>query len=159
MVLLFCGSNIDWADVRKARDVVMNIVDELKTLVGPAGWTTDPHELEPHLTEWRETWRGNTRIMVSPDSADKVAEVVRACRRTGTAIVPQGRETPALCGGAIPDPDGSQVLLSLSRMNRVRRVSADDHSMVVEAGCTLADVQGGCPPRRQVLSTEPCRGG
>ena len=118
----------------------MTIVEQLKELVGPAGWVTDPHALEPHLTEWRDTWRGNTSIMVMPDSVEQVSEVVHACQRSGTPIVPQGGNT-GLCGGAIPDPDGSQVLLSLSRMNRVRDLSADDHSMIVEAGCTLSDVQ------------------
>ena len=118
----------------------MTLIEELQNLLGPSGWITDEHALEPHLTEWRDTWRGKTPIMALPDSAEQVAEVVRICRRSGTAIVPQGGNT-GLCGGAIPNPDGSQVLLSLSRMNRVRRVSADDHSMIVEAGCTLSAVQ------------------
>jgi FAD/FMN-containing dehydrogenase len=114
--------------------------DELKRIVGDGGWTTDAHELEPHLTEWRDTWHGETLIMVTPDSTEKVAAIVAACRFAGVAIVPQGGNT-GLCGGAIPDRSGEQVLLSLSRMNRVRSISPDDHSMVVEAGCTLASVQ------------------
>ena len=118
----------------------MTIVEELKQLVGPGRWITDSHALAPHLTEWRDTWHGNTPIMVSPDSVEMVADVVRACQRRGTPIVPQGGNT-GLCGGAIPNADGSQVLLSMSRMNRVRQVSPDDHSMVVEAGCTLLEVQ------------------
>jgi FAD/FMN-containing dehydrogenase len=121
------------------RDFQM-LIDDLKQIVGAGGWTTDPQELEPHLTEWRDTWRGETPIMVAPDSTDKVAAIVAACGSAGVAIVPQGGNT-GLCGGAIPDPRGRQVLLSLSRMNRIRSVSPDDHSIVVEAGCTLAGVQ------------------
>jgi len=121
------------------RDFQM-LIDDLKQIVGDGGWTTDPHELEPHLTEWRDTWRGETPVMVAPDSTDKVAAIVAACGSAGVAVVPQGGNT-GLCGGAIPDPGGQQVLLSLSRMNRIRSVSPDDHSIVVEAGCTLADVQ------------------
>lgn len=116
------------------------LIDELKKIVGPQGWTTDPQSLEPHLTEWRESYRGNTPIMVSPASTDEVAAVVKACKAGMTPIVPQGGNT-GLCGGAIPDADASQVLLSLSRMNRVRSLSPDDYSIVVEAGCTLAQVQ------------------
>jgi len=116
------------------------LTDQLKSIVGAGGWTDDPHDLEPHLTEWRDTWRGETLLMVSPDSTGKVAAVVAACREAGTAIVPQGGNT-GLCGGAIPDPDGSEVLLSLSRMNRIRKLDPADHSVVVEAGCTLAAVQ------------------
>ena len=116
------------------------LIDKLKSIVGSDGWTTDPHDLEPHLTEWRDTWRGATPIMVAPDSTAAVARVIVACREAGVAVVPQGGNT-GLCGGAIPDPDGSQVLLSLTRMNRIRSLSAPDHSMVAEAGCTLANLQ------------------
>lgn len=116
------------------------LIDELKFIVGDGAWISDEGELEPYLTEWRDTWRGRTPIMVSPDSTARVAKVVQACRRANTAIVPQGGNT-GLCGGAIPDPGGDQVLLSMARMNRVRSISPDDHSIVAEAGCTLASVQ------------------
>jgi len=116
------------------------LIDELKIIVGPDGWTSAPAELEPHLSEWRDTWHGETLIMVSPDSTEQVANVVTACRRAGAAVVPQGGNT-GLCGGAIPDSSGTQVLLSLSRMNRFRSISPNDHSMIVEAGCTLARTQ------------------
>jgi len=118
----------------------MTLIDNLKAIVGPGGWSTDPQVLEPHLTEWRDTWRGATPIMVSPDATAKVAAIVAACRDAKVAIVPQGGNT-GLCGGAIPDPSGSQVLLSLSRLNRIRSISPADHSMVAEAGCTLASLQ------------------
>ncbi len=116
------------------------LVDQLKDIVGPSGWTSDAHDLEPHLTEWRGTWHGKTLLMVSPESTEMVADVVRACAKCGTAIVPQGGNT-GLCGGAIPDETGKQVLLSLSRMNRIRSVSARDYSLCAEAGCTLASIQ------------------
>ena len=116
------------------------LVDELKAIVGPRGWTTDAIELQAHLTEWRDELRGETAIMVSPASTAEVADVIRACSTAGVGVVPQGGNT-GLCGGAIPDQTGAQVLLSLSRMNAIRHVDAEDFSMVVEAGCILADVQ------------------
>lgn len=116
------------------------LIDNLKTMVGAGGWTTDPSELEPHLTEWRDTWIGKALIMVSPRSTGEVAAIVRECSSVGVAVVPQGGNT-GLCGGAIPDDSGEQVLLSLSRMNTIRSVSPQDHSIVVDAGCTLASIQ------------------
>lgn len=116
------------------------LIENLKQIAGPGCWVTDAGELEPHLSEWRGTWRGVTPIMVSPDTPQKVAAIVRACAAAGTSIVPQGGNT-GLCGGAIPDASGNQVLLSLSKMNRIRSVDASDYSMVAEAGCTLASLQ------------------
>lgn len=116
------------------------LVKELKDIVGPSGWTSDAADLEPYLHEWRDTWHGKTLLMVAPDTTEQVAAVVGACARSGTAIVPQGGNT-GLCGGAIPDASGQQVLLSLSRMNRIRSISPQDYSLVAEAGCTLESIQ------------------
>lgn len=116
------------------------LIDDLKSIVGEGGWTTDPVDLEPHLTEWRDTWSGKTLLMVAPNSTEEVAAVVGTCHRAGAGVVPQGGNT-GLCGGAIPDDSGQQVLLSLSRMNNIRSVSPDDYSIVADAGCTLSAIQ------------------
>jgi len=115
-------------------------LDELKAIVGTSGWTTDATELEPHLTEWRDRVRGKALIMVSPASTAEVSAVVKTCAKAGVGIVPQGGNT-GLCGGAIPDDTGEQVLLSMSRVNEIRTIDPNDFSMVAEAGCVLADVQ------------------
>lgn len=116
------------------------LIDDLKAIVGTSGWTNDPDELLPHLTEWRDIYHGETLLMVSPDSTEKVSAVIKACAANKTAVVPQGGNT-GLCGGAIPDETGQQVLLSLSRMSAIRSIAASNFSMIVEAGCILADVQ------------------
>ncbi len=116
------------------------LIDELKSIVGTSGWTSDADELLPHLTEWRNLFHGETLLMVSPDTTEQVSAVIKACAAGNTAVIPQGGNT-GLCGGAIPDQTGQQVLLSLSRMNAIRAVSRNDFSMIVEAGCVLADVQ------------------
>jgi len=116
------------------------VIDRLKETVGPKGWETDPERLQGNLTEWRGTWVGKTAIMLSPATTDEVSTIVRLCREAGVAIVPQGGNT-GLCGGQIPDETGEQVLLSLTRMNRIRSVDPTDYSLVAEAGCVLADIQ------------------
>ena len=118
----------------------MSLLDELKSAVGPGNWVTDPESLQPHLSEWRDIWNGRALAMLQPDSTHKVSQIVKLCARDRVAIVPQGGNT-GLCGGAIPDESGQQVLLSLSKMNRLRNVSPGDHTLIVEAGCTLAEVQ------------------
>lgn len=115
-------------------------LDALKDIVGPAGWVADEAALEPHLTEWRGTFRGRTPLMLLPESTAQVAAIVAECARSGTPMVPQGGNT-GLCGGGVPDDSGEQVLIGLSRMRRIREVFPDDFSIVVEAGCTLAEVQ------------------
>jgi FAD/FMN-containing dehydrogenase len=76
--------------------------------------------------------------VVLPGTTDEVAAVVRACAEAGVAIVPQGGNT-GLCGGATPT--GGEVVIVLTRLNRIRAVDADNNSITVEAGCTLHAVQ------------------
>ncbi|MGI9201401.1 MAG: FAD-binding oxidoreductase, partial [Woeseiaceae bacterium] len=116
------------------------LLDDLKTIVGPSAWLTDQDELLPFLTEWRGAVEGRTAIMLLPDSTEQVSKIVAACSAAGVGVVPQGGNT-GLCGGAIPDSSGEQVLLSLSRLNKIRTVNADNFSMTVEAGCILATAQ------------------
>jgi FAD/FMN-containing dehydrogenase len=116
------------------------LIERLKEIVGEHGWTTAPAELEAHVTERRGAVHGKTGIMVSPSTTSQVADIVRACAGANVDIVPQGGNT-GLCGGAIPDATGDQVLLSLSRMNSIRSLDASDFSIVVDAGCILADIQ------------------
>lgn len=116
------------------------LLDNLKAIVGAGGWTCDPEALEPYLTEWRNVLRGETRIMVAPSTTDEVSRVVSACASERVGIVPQGGNT-GLCGGAIPDETGDQVLLSTARLNRIRSINPQDYSMVVEAGCILSAIQ------------------
>ncbi len=116
------------------------LLDTLKSIVGPKGWSTDPDLLKLHLREWRDQYLGSTPLLVFPSSTEQVSEVVKACRAAGNALVVQGGNT-GLCGGAIPRVDGDEILLSMSRMNRIRSVSASDFSMVAEAGCILETLQ------------------
>ena len=116
------------------------LVDELKAIVGADGWTTDADELEPHVTEWRNRARGKALIMVSPASTAEVAAVVKACAGAGVGIVPQGGNT-GLCGGAIPDNSGRQVLLSMSGLDEIRTIDAGVFWRVAEAGCVCAEVE------------------
>ncbi len=97
-------------------------------------------DLAPFETDWRKRYKGIASAVVRPGATKEVAEVVRACAAAGVAIVPQGGNT-GLVGGATPDPSGTQVVLSLTRLNRIRAVDADNLTLTAEAGCVLQQVQ------------------
>ena len=105
----------------------------LKALLGDKGWSDDPDIIAPHLVEWRGRWRGETPLLLKPSSVDDVANIVGWCASHRVAITPQGGNT-GLVGGQIPQ---GEVLLSLTRLNRIREVSPADDVLVIEAGATL----------------------
>ncbi|PJK27762.1 FAD-binding oxidoreductase [Minwuia thermotolerans] len=121
-------------------EIARGTIERLIAVVGPQGAITDPDDMAPYLVEWRDKWRGKSALVLRPSSTAEVAEIVRICAETGTAIVPQGGNT-GLVGGSIPFEGGDEIVLSLGRMNRVRAVDPLNDTITVEAGCVLADVQ------------------
>jgi FAD/FMN-containing dehydrogenase len=109
-------------------------------IVGGAHVLSAPADIEPFLEDWRGRFRGAARAVVKPGSTDEVAAVVRICAETGISVVPQGGNT-GLSGGAVPDESGTEILMSLVRMNRVRALDAANATITVEAGMPLAAVQ------------------
>ena len=112
----------------------------LVAVVGAAQVLTADDDVAPYLTDWRGRFRGRARAVVRPQSTAEVAAVVAACAEAGAPIVAQGGNT-GQCGGATPDQGGAAVVLSHTRMNRVRAVDPDNATLTVEAGVTLAAVQ------------------
>lgn len=110
----------------------------LRQIVGEAFVIFEPSEIAPYSTDWRGRYSGAPLCVVRPDNTTQVSAVLAACATAGVPVVPQGGNT-GLCGGATPI--GGEVLLSLTRMNRVLAVDAENNTMSVEAGCTLHAAQ------------------
>ncbi len=115
------------------------LLDALRAIVG-APQVLAEGDLSAWEIDWRRRWRGKALAVVRPGSSAEVAAVVRACAAQGVAIVAQGGNT-GLVGGGVPDASGSQILLSLRRMNRVREIDAANLTLTAEAGCVLQAVQ------------------
>jgi FAD/FMN-containing dehydrogenase len=110
----------------------------LKEIVGRRGFSEEASVIAPHLEEWRSKYKGTSPLILQPDSTEQVSRILAVCNETTTPLVPQGGNT-GLVGGQIPF-DG-ELLLSLERLNRIRSVDVENHSMAVEAGVVLATAQ------------------
>ncbi|MGZ3256801.1 MAG: FAD-binding oxidoreductase [Croceibacterium sp.] len=105
-------------------------------LLGPRGFTRDPELVGPWLTDWRGRYAGKALALASPASTAEVAALVRLCAEHRVPIVPQGGNS-GMCGGATPDESGHALLLSLRRMNAIRRLDAGAREAECEAGVIL----------------------
>ncbi len=122
-----------------------DLLSRLAARLGPAGFSTDPADLSPWLTDWRRRITGSAAALVAPASADEAAFVLAAAAGEGVAIVPQGGNS-SMVGGATPagigpDGEGHALLVSMRRMRTIRGVSAQDNAIVADAGVILADLQ------------------
>jgi FAD/FMN-containing dehydrogenase len=116
-----------------------DFLDALRALLG-APYVQVDGDLSAYERDWRKRWSGRALAVARPGTTAEVAAVVRLCAEHGVALVPQGGNT-GLVGGSTPDPSGTQLLLSLSRLKRVREIDAANLTMTVEAGCVLQAVQ------------------
>jgi FAD/FMN-containing dehydrogenase len=114
------------------------LIESLSAIVGPENVLKTQTDIEPYLHDWRNRYHGSAQCVVRPATANEVASVVAACAQAGVGVVPQGGNT-GLVGGGIPRDN--EVLLSLTRMNRIRHVDADNNTITVEAGAILQQVQ------------------
>ncbi len=115
-------------------------LEKIRAVVGSAGCLEQPADTEPYLKDFRGLFRGRAALVVCPKDTQEVSAVLAICNQHGIGVVPHGGNT-SYCGGATPDASGAQLVLALKRLNRIRRVEAFDHAIVVEAGCVLAQVQ------------------
>jgi len=106
---------------------------------GPKAVVTDPADIEPWLTDWRGRYHGRSQAILAPASTEEVATIVKLAAEHRVPLVPQGGNT-SMVGGATPPPEGSAVILSLRRMNRIRSISAESNTAIAESGVILADL-------------------
>jgi FAD/FMN-containing dehydrogenase len=127
-------------DATATREIPSGLLPRLRDIVGARGLLTDPADTAPYAEDWRHLYRGRTAAVVRPATTDEVAAVMRACAAAGVPMVPQGGNT-SMVGGAVPSEDGSELVISLARLNRVRDLDAVDLTLTIEAGATLKSAQ------------------
>ena len=123
---------------------------------GPKAVVTDAEAIAPWLTDWRGRFHGDSPAILAPGSTEEVAAMVALAAEHRVPLVPQGGNT-SMVGGATPPADGSALILSLRRMDRLRSISAADGLAVAEAGMILANLHARADEVGHALSADPGR--
>jgi FAD/FMN-containing dehydrogenase len=120
-------------------DAETQLIDRARAALGPKGVITDPREIEPWVSDWRGRVHGASCAILAPATTEEVVAIVRLAAEHRVPLVPQGGNT-GMAAGATPSADGSEIVLSLRRMNRIRSIGADSRLAVAEAGVVLETV-------------------
>ena len=115
------------------------LLAHLRDLIG-AQHVLHEGDLSAYELDWRKRSQGKALAVVRPANTEQVAAVVKACAAARVSVVPQGGNT-GLVVGSIPDDSGTQIVLSLQRLNKVRAIDKANLTLTAEAGCVLAQVQ------------------
>ena len=117
-----------------------NHADQFAALIGKANVLTTADDMAPYLVEWRDLYQGVTPMVLRPGSTEEVGAVMRYAYENDLRVVPQGGNT-GLVGGQIPQESGDEIVLSLSRMNKVRHVDPEGFTITVDSGVVLEVLQ------------------
>ncbi|MDR7419990.1 MAG: FAD-linked oxidase C-terminal domain-containing protein [Armatimonadota bacterium] len=127
------------------------LLDELRTILGDrlstAAAVREHHSrgesyLPPHLPD----------AVVFPDTTGEVRQIVAACARAHTPMIPHGAGT-SLEGHVAAVRGG--VSIDLTRMTRIVHVSPDDMDATVEAGVTQQQLNRRLRPTGLFFSVDP----
>ncbi len=113
------------------------LVAASRSALGEKAVVTDPQDIAPWLTDWRGRFHGYSPAILAPDTVEGAQLVVAKARELGVPLVPQGGNT-SMVAGATPPEDGSALILSTRRLNRIRSLRPADGLAVAEAGVILS---------------------
>ncbi|HEX7082076.1 MAG TPA: FAD-binding oxidoreductase [Gammaproteobacteria bacterium] len=114
-------------------------LERIARIAGPAG-VVGAAEADAFLRDERGLYRGAAALIVRPRTVDECASILRVCHEAGLGVVPQGGNT-GYCGGATPFDAERQILLSTSRLDRIREIDPVGFTITVEAGVVLANAR------------------
>ena len=118
----------------------MELTNQFKKIVGAKHVLTEAGDMAPFLKEWRDKYQGRAAMVLCPQNTDEVSQIMALASQGGVKIVPQGGNT-GLVGGQIPFDEVEEVVLSLSRLNKVGVVDPVGNTIRVGAGVTLEELQ------------------
>ncbi len=116
------------------------LLDRFAKIVGDKYALRGQDKITPYLTEPRGLWHGRTPLVLQPGSVAEVSAILKLATQTKTPVVPQGGNT-GLVGGQVPDGSGHEIVLSLSRLNRIREIDPLSNTVTAEAGVILQNLQ------------------
>jgi FAD/FMN-containing dehydrogenase len=115
------------------------LLERFAAIVGERYALRSEADIVPYVNERRGLYPGRTALVLKPGSVDEVSRILRLATETYTPVVPQGGNT-GLVGGQVPDRSGRQIVLSLSRLDRIREIDPLSNTVTTEAGVILENL-------------------
>ena len=117
-------------------------LDQLRSLVGENHVRTGEAALPFHTDERNRYHRAPPLAVVLPETVEQISQIVQLCAQHSPkiALIAQGGNTGLVGGCAVIERTPS-LILNLTRLNRVLAIDAQNQTLTVQSGVTLAQVQ------------------
>jgi len=114
--------------------------NELVKFLEKSEYSFDKNLIKKHCMDWREEFFGTSNLIIFPKSVDKLSKIVKICNKKNIKIVPQGGNT-GLVGGSVPRKNKNEIIINLSKLNKIREVDLIGSSVTIESGCILENIK------------------
>ncbi len=118
------------------KKIKKEIINELLT----NEYSTDQDLIKNHCIDWRGDFEGTSDLILFPSSTKKISRIVKICNKNKIPIIPQGGNT-SLVGGSVPRKNRSEIILNLSKLNKIRKINFTDKVITLESGCILENIK------------------
>src|ERR1035437_6039800 len=132
--------------------MIETLIPRMVEICGSSGVVSDPLELRTYECDGLTSHRAAPALAVLPETAEQVADIVRACAAAKVPFVARGSGT-GLSGGALPRTDG--VLIVMSKMRRIIAVDPISQRAIVEPGVTNLAVSTAARPFGYFYAPDP----
>ncbi len=131
--------------------MTMDLASSLTALLGADRVSTAEADLRTHSTD---KWFAASapEVVVSPQSTEEVAELLRFASAHELPVTPQGARV-GYVGGAVPACGG--IALNLMRLNRILEINTADGVAVAQPGVITADLQAEARQRGWFYPPDP----
>ena len=119
-----------------------DLMQRFTSIVGERYAITEQDDISPYVTDTRGRYGTSSSLVLRPGTVDEVSQILKLATETGTPIIPQGGNT-GLVGGGLPlaSGNGSEIMLSMGRFNKILDVDTGSNTMTVESGVILENIQ------------------
>lgn len=115
-------------------------ITALTQILGEKHVMSDPEDMAGCLTDWRGDYHGKAMAVVKPATTIDVSAILELADKMNIAVIPQGGNT-SLCGGATPNNQDNNLILSTERLNQIRDIDVAGQTITVESGCILEEIK------------------
>ncbi|AJQ28689.1 FAD-binding oxidoreductase [Pelosinus fermentans] len=135
--------------------VTENIIKQLEAILGKANVVVDEEKMEMYSRDETsdKLWEKMPEVVIKPENAQQIAEVVKLANRELVPITPRGGGS-GLAAGAVPLHGG--MVLSLEKMNKILEIDKENLFMVLEPGVTTGEVQKEAKELNLFYAGDPC---
>lgn len=116
------------------------LIDLFIGILGKENVITSQDMMASYCSDWRGIYHGKALAVLRPENTQQCVAIVKLCYQYNISLIPQGGNT-GLVGGATPDKNEGNVILSTSLMNKILECDNDHFSLLAQAGVTLKEAQ------------------